>query len=120
MSIGIKRRGNRKMRDEKCTNKIGDVDINTLAIEKYLELTRGNQAPVMVKPETGNNVNFEINRADPWNDTNSRLESIQNMVDHSQKWHDGSSNRRTSNGSSDGIVAITSKLDSLVRDMKKL
>ncbi|GJY63265.1 hypothetical protein Tco_0464725 [Tanacetum coccineum] len=36
------------------------------------------------------------------------------MVDHSQKWHNGSSNRRTSSGSSDGIVDITRKLDSLV------
>ncbi|GJQ99082.1 hypothetical protein Tco_0522067 [Tanacetum coccineum] len=48
------------------------------------------------------------------------LESIQNIVDHSQKWHDGSSNRRTSSGNSDGVAAITSKLDSLGHDMKKI
>ncbi|GJS94803.1 hypothetical protein Tco_0801771 [Tanacetum coccineum] len=48
------------------------------------------------------------------------LESIQNMIDHLQKWHDGSSNRRTSSSSSDGIDTITSKIDSLGRDMKKL
>nr|GEW09859.1 hypothetical protein [Tanacetum cinerariifolium] len=48
------------------------------------------------------------------------LELIQNMVDHSQKWHDGASNRRTSNGNFDKITAITSKLDSLRRNMKKL
>ncbi|GKD17626.1 hypothetical protein Tco_1206784, partial [Tanacetum coccineum] len=48
------------------------------------------------------------------------LEAIQTMTDHSQKWHDGSTSRKISNGSSDGIAAITSKLDSLGRDMKKL
>ncbi|GKA93613.1 hypothetical protein Tco_0815599 [Tanacetum coccineum] len=42
------------------------------------------------------------------------------MDDHPQKWHDGDRNMRTSNGNSDGITAITSKLDSLGRDMKKL
>ncbi|GKA31571.1 hypothetical protein Tco_0717876 [Tanacetum coccineum] len=37
---------------------------------------------------------------------------------HSQKWHDES--RRTSNGCSDGIEAMTIKLDGLGKDMKKL
>ncbi|GJW42445.1 phospholipase-like protein [Tanacetum coccineum] len=40
--------------------------------------------------------------------------------DHLQKWHDGSSSRRASNGSLDGIATIANKLDSLGRDMKKL
>nr|GEY80932.1 MAK10-like protein [Tanacetum cinerariifolium] len=40
-------------------SKMGEVDINTLTIEKYLALTRGNQALGMVKPELGGNVNFE-------------------------------------------------------------
>ncbi|GKB36534.1 hypothetical protein Tco_0881476 [Tanacetum coccineum] len=40
--------------------KIGEVDINTLTIEKCLALTRGNQAPSVVKPEIEGNVNFEI------------------------------------------------------------
>ncbi|GJR94591.1 hypothetical protein Tco_0266765 [Tanacetum coccineum] len=48
------------------------------------------------------------------------LEAIQTMVDHSQKWHDGSNSRKVNNGSSDGIAAIINKLDSLGRDMKKL
>ncbi|GKA34555.1 putative ribonuclease H-like domain-containing protein [Tanacetum coccineum] len=56
-------------------------------------------------------------RADPWNDNNRELESIQNMTDHSQKWHDEFSNRRTSSGNLDGIAVITSKLDSLRCDM---
>nr|GEU77228.1 hypothetical protein [Tanacetum cinerariifolium] len=42
------------------------------------------------------------------------------MADHLQKWHDASTSRKISNGSSDGITAITSKLDSFRRDIKKL
>ncbi|GJX60404.1 hypothetical protein Tco_0291794 [Tanacetum coccineum] len=37
-----------------------NADINTLTMEKYLVLTRGNQAPGVVKLEIGGNVNFEI------------------------------------------------------------
>ncbi|GJR95041.1 hypothetical protein Tco_0267215 [Tanacetum coccineum] len=48
------------------------------------------------------------------------LEAIQNMADHSQKWHDGSNSRKVSSGSSDGIAVISNKLNSLGRDMKKL
>ncbi|GJZ32867.1 reverse transcriptase domain-containing protein [Tanacetum coccineum] len=43
------------------------------------------------------------------------------MVDHSQKWHDGSSSRNIdSSSNSKRIAAIVNKLDSLGRDMKKL
>ncbi|GJQ89492.1 hypothetical protein Tco_0000631 [Tanacetum coccineum] len=42
------------------------------------------------------------------------------MVDHSQKWYDGSNSRKVSNGASDRIAAIANKLDNLGRDMKKL
>ncbi|GJX51504.1 zinc knuckle CX2CX4HX4C containing protein [Tanacetum coccineum] len=48
------------------------------------------------------------------------LDAIQTIADHSRKWHDESTSRKISNGSSDGIAAITNKLDSLGRDMKKL
>ncbi|GJW55008.1 hypothetical protein Tco_0099093 [Tanacetum coccineum] len=48
------------------------------------------------------------------------LESFQDMVDHSHKWHDGTSNRRTSGGNSVEIVIIINKLDNLGRNMKKL
>ncbi|GJY96902.1 hypothetical protein Tco_0513812 [Tanacetum coccineum] len=34
--------------------------IDSLTMEQYLALTRGNQAPSVVKPEIGGNVNFEI------------------------------------------------------------
>ncbi|GKA39081.1 hypothetical protein Tco_0731632 [Tanacetum coccineum] len=42
------------------------------------------------------------------------------MADHSHNWHDGLNSRKVSNGSSDGIAAVTNKLDSLGRDTKKL
>ncbi|GKE09806.1 hypothetical protein Tco_1413357 [Tanacetum coccineum] len=48
------------------------------------------------------------------------LDAIQTMTNHSQKWHDESTSRKISNDSLDGIAAITNKLDSLGRDMKKL
>nr|GEX40674.1 hypothetical protein [Tanacetum cinerariifolium] len=49
------------------------------------------------------------------------LDAIQTMVDHHlHKWHDGSTNKRLSSDSLDGIAAIINKLDSLGRDMKKL
>nr|GEU77367.1 hypothetical protein [Tanacetum cinerariifolium] len=35
-------------------------NIDNLTMEQYLMLTRGNQAPGVVKPEIGGNVNFEI------------------------------------------------------------
>ncbi|GJZ73062.1 hypothetical protein Tco_0637208 [Tanacetum coccineum] len=43
------------------------------------------------------------------------------MVDHSQKWHDGSSSRNIeSSSNSEGIAIIVNKLENLGRDMKKL
>ncbi|GJT64315.1 hypothetical protein Tco_1015795 [Tanacetum coccineum] len=48
------------------------------------------------------------------------LTAIQTMVDHSQKWRDGSSIRSIEGSSSEGIAAIINKLENLGRDMKKL
>ncbi|GJR37085.1 zinc knuckle CX2CX4HX4C containing protein [Tanacetum coccineum] len=43
------------------------------------------------------------------------------MDDHSQKWHDRSSNKNIESGSnSEGIATIVNKLENLSRDMKKL
>nr|GEW31600.1 hypothetical protein [Tanacetum cinerariifolium] len=39
---------------------MGEVDINTLTMEQYFALTRGNQVPSTVKLEIRGNVNFEI------------------------------------------------------------
>ncbi|GKD99664.1 hypothetical protein Tco_1387648, partial [Tanacetum coccineum] len=36
------------------------LDVNTLTMEQYLALSRENQAPGVVKPEIGGNVNFKI------------------------------------------------------------
>ncbi|GJT66505.1 hypothetical protein Tco_1017985 [Tanacetum coccineum] len=39
---------------------IAGVDVDTLTVEQYLALSRENQAPSVVKPEIGDNVNFKI------------------------------------------------------------
>ncbi|GKC26582.1 hypothetical protein Tco_1033876 [Tanacetum coccineum] len=152
-------------------SKMGDVDINTLTMEQSLTLNQGKQAPGMVKPEIGNNINFEIksqfmrqlredtflgNKNDdaneyviraldiidriPSGEINTRdllekafiqmhsppskitkqLEEIHNFKQEGDKTLYQSWERRTSSGSSDGIAATRSKLDSLGRDMKKL
>ncbi|GJS71077.1 hypothetical protein Tco_0703918 [Tanacetum coccineum] len=49
------------------------------------------------------------------------LIAIQTMADHSQKWHDGSTNRNIGSSSNkDGLPTLVNKLDNLRRDMKKL
>ncbi|GJS94998.1 7-deoxyloganetin glucosyltransferase-like protein [Tanacetum coccineum] len=44
------------------------------------------------------------------------------MANHSQKWHDGSSNRNleSTSNKTEGMAAIVNKLENLGRDMKKL
>nr|GEU77829.1 hypothetical protein [Tanacetum cinerariifolium] len=39
---------------------MGDVEINTLTMEQYMALHRGNNRPGMVRPEILNDVDFEI------------------------------------------------------------
>ncbi|GKE46704.1 hypothetical protein Tco_1477962 [Tanacetum coccineum] len=39
---------------------MAEGEIDNLTMKQYLALTRGNQAPGVVKPEIGGNVNFEI------------------------------------------------------------
>ncbi|GJU63414.1 putative reverse transcriptase domain-containing protein [Tanacetum coccineum] len=39
---------------------MAEGEIDNLSMEQYLALTRGNQAPGVVKPKIGGNVNFEI------------------------------------------------------------
>nr|GEV73427.1 hypothetical protein [Tanacetum cinerariifolium] len=49
------------------------------------------------------------------------LTAIQTMVDHSQKWHDGTTSTNIgSSSSNDGLAALVNKLDNLGRDMNKL
>ncbi|GJS77694.1 hypothetical protein Tco_0727575 [Tanacetum coccineum] len=54
------------------------------------------------------------------NNHQKHLMAIQTMVDHSQKWHDGSSNRSIKGSSSKRIAAIVNKLENIGQDMKKL
>ncbi|GJR49665.1 hypothetical protein Tco_1400186 [Tanacetum coccineum] len=83
-------------------------------MEQYMALTRGNQERGMVKHVIANNVNFEIKsqfmrelREDTFSGNNN--DDAHALVEI-----------RTSSSSADGIAAITSKLDSLERGMKKL
>ncbi|GJV44013.1 hypothetical protein Tco_1428549 [Tanacetum coccineum] len=49
------------------------------------------------------------------------LITIQTMVDHSQKWRDGTTSRNIgSSSSNDGLAALVNKLDNLGRNMMKL
>ncbi|GJY96235.1 hypothetical protein Tco_0512596 [Tanacetum coccineum] len=48
------------------------------------------------------------------------LESIQEMADHSHKWHNEESDRKTSNNNYDSLKAIVDKLKNLNRDMNDL
>ncbi|GKA31918.1 hypothetical protein Tco_0718285 [Tanacetum coccineum] len=46
--------------------------------------------------------------------------AIQEMADHSQKWHDGASTRNRSSNTSDGLTAIQAQLNNLGREIKKV
>ncbi|GKA42174.1 retrovirus-related pol polyprotein from transposon TNT 1-94 [Tanacetum coccineum] len=48
------------------------------------------------------------------------LESIQERADHSHKWHDGESDRKTLNNNSNSLSTITDKLKNLNHDMNDL
>nr|GEW33416.1 hypothetical protein [Tanacetum cinerariifolium] len=46
--------------------------------------------------------------------------AIQDMADHSQKWHNGTSTRTRSTDTSDGLAAIQAQLNNLGREIKKV
>ncbi|GJV13084.1 DNA-directed DNA polymerase [Tanacetum coccineum] len=46
--------------------------------------------------------------------------AIQEMADHSQKWHNGTSTRFKSSDTSDGLAAIQAQLNNLGREIKKV
>ncbi|GJT45558.1 hypothetical protein Tco_0954273 [Tanacetum coccineum] len=46
--------------------------------------------------------------------------AIQEMVEYSQKWHNGTSSRTTSTKTSDGLAAIQAQLNNLGREIKKV
>nr|GEV00036.1 hypothetical protein [Tanacetum cinerariifolium] len=105
---------------------MGDLDIDTLMLKQSLALTRGNQA-LGVVPFLGSKND----------DAYEHVERILDITNHLQGQTTPRifpkmpsfkgiarplklSTSRGSNDSSDGIAAITNKLDSLDRDMKKL
>jgi hypothetical protein len=47
------------------------------------------------------------------------LKTIDDMVDHSQKWHEGGNSRSIAR-STEGITLITNKIESLGHAIKKL
>ncbi|GKD95605.1 hypothetical protein Tco_1379502 [Tanacetum coccineum] len=53
------------------------------------------------------------------NDANAK-KAIQEMANHSQKWHNGTSTRRRSSDTSDGLDAIQAQLNNLGREIKKV
>ncbi|GJU51910.1 hypothetical protein Tco_1221465 [Tanacetum coccineum] len=46
--------------------------------------------------------------------------AIQEMVDYSRKWHNGTSSKTRSTETSDGLAAIQAQLNSLGREIKKV
>nr|GEV67723.1 hypothetical protein [Tanacetum cinerariifolium] len=52
--------------------------------------------------------------------TTRALESIQEMADQSQKWHDEEGNREIRGSSSEGMTIITNKLNDLGHDLRRL
>nr|GEU46970.1 hypothetical protein [Tanacetum cinerariifolium] len=68
------------LEDFKRCSKMSDVNINTLTMEQYLALTRGNQAPGVVKPANGNNFNFEIKSAPTMADIHIIKETLDDMM----------------------------------------
>ncbi|GKD51677.1 hypothetical protein Tco_1280653 [Tanacetum coccineum] len=46
--------------------------------------------------------------------------AIQEMADHSQKWHNRASNRNRSNNTSNGLAVIQAQLNNLGREIKKV
>ncbi|GKF65817.1 hypothetical protein Tco_0192334 [Tanacetum coccineum] len=45
--------------------------------------------------------------------------AIQEMAEHSQKWHNGTSTRTRSTENSDGLAAIQAQLNNLGKEIKK-
>ncbi|GJU36028.1 hypothetical protein Tco_1184382 [Tanacetum coccineum] len=124
------------------------VDVDTLTMEQYLALSRENQAPGVVKPKIGGNVNFKIksqfmhklkedtffgNKDEDAHDHIDRVLSIVGLFNIPGVSKDavmlrvfpftltGSAKRNIrSSNSIDGLTALVNKLDNLGRDMKKL
>ncbi|GKB11427.1 hypothetical protein Tco_0845350 [Tanacetum coccineum] len=95
------------------SEEIGEVDIETLTMEQYLALDHGDTRRGVRKPEIEGNVDFEIKGLT----TTRALLTIQEMVDHSHKWHD---EERRGEYNSNRMNTIIDKLKILNHDMRNL
>ncbi|GKA35292.1 hypothetical protein Tco_0721783, partial [Tanacetum coccineum] len=120
-------------------SKMGDIDIDTLTVDQYLALTRGNQASGM-NDDAHEHVERVLDIVSLFNIQGVSHDTIMlhifpiTLTGAAKRWIDripsGSINtwdllekafiQRTSSGSLDEIAPITIKLDSLERDIKKL
>nr|GEV41304.1 hypothetical protein [Tanacetum cinerariifolium] len=112
---------------------MAEQEIDNLTMEQYLALTRGNQAPSVVKPKIGGNVNFGIKsqfmrelREDTFygnknDDAHEHVELPLGIVDSLDLLKKAFIQRNIkSSSNSKGIAAIVNKLENLGRDIKKL
>ncbi|GJR71577.1 DNA-directed DNA polymerase [Tanacetum coccineum] len=63
---------------------------------------------------------FDSKGAIPTMKATDAKKAIQDMADHSQKWHNGTSTRTRSIDTSDGLFAIQAQLNNLGREIKKV
>ncbi|GKA15197.1 hypothetical protein Tco_0694944 [Tanacetum coccineum] len=63
---------------------------------------------------------FDSNGAIPTMIAADAKVAIQEMVEHSKKWHDGTSTRTKSTKNSDGLAAIQAQLNNLRKEIKKV
>ncbi|GJX10010.1 putative reverse transcriptase domain-containing protein [Tanacetum coccineum] len=144
-SIGARDAGFGRGKQEKegsqgqLRQEVGEIDIEMLILEQYLALNRNDTRGGIKRPEIGKNIEFEIKVNTFYNglrlhtrrimDSRSlipgltavkALDSIQEMVNHSHKWHNEEGDGRISNNGSNSLSTITDKLKNLNRDMSDL
>ncbi|GJU33946.1 hypothetical protein Tco_1182300 [Tanacetum coccineum] len=89
-------------------------------IELYFVITEYQLADMFTKALPEDRQIFNSKGAIPsMKDTNAK-KAIQDMVDHSQKWHNGMSTRTRSTYTSDGLASIQAQLNNLGREIKKV
>ncbi|GKB20789.1 hypothetical protein Tco_0854712 [Tanacetum coccineum] len=123
---------------ESESEEVSKIDIETLTLEQYLSLNHNVTKGGMKRPEIGKNIKFQIKVHDlndyqkentfynglgfltryilysrgliPGLTPIKALESIQEMADHSHKWHNEEDDRRISNKIANSLSTITEKL----------
>ncbi|GJR33531.1 retrovirus-related pol polyprotein from transposon TNT 1-94 [Tanacetum coccineum] len=99
---------------------LSDIDIETLTLEQYLALNQNNSQVGVKRPGIEKNIVFKI-KSQLLRELRltaiKALESIQEKVDHSHRWHNEESDKKTSNNS---FNTITEKLKILNLDINDL